>query len=228
VFDFKPLNTLIDSIWNLLLPPRCIACDENVSGIFCTGCALSLIPAVPHTTLIIDPIQPGAWHQCLAPLAYGGQLSVAVHRLKYKNKTHVALPLAALLAAFVRQPNGPSIAAELIVPVPLHRRRLRQRGYNQAALLAHHLGRMLSLPVNYDALQRRRDTPSQMEQSSRAARQKNVADAFVVQSSGLSERRVLVVDDIFTTGATVAACIAALRLARVQSVQVLTVAKSMP
>lgn len=117
--------------------------------------------------------------------------------------------------------------ADLIAPVPLHRWRLLGRRYNQAALLAHALGQETDLPVVSDLLLRRRFTPSQGRLSV-SARQRNVTGAFAVKparAARLTDRRVLLVDDVLTTGATVSACARALRRGGAAAVEVLVLAR---
>lgn len=146
-----------------------------------------------------------------------------IHRLKYKRARHLALPLGRLLVplrAALPQPG------ELIVPVPLYSTREAARGYNQSLLLAQVLAEELRLPVESQALRRRRDTPAQVGLSA-AERQRNVRDAFVAEPSLVKGRDVLLIDDVCTTGATVSACADALRRAGARSVVALTVARAL-
>ena len=120
--------------------------------------------------------------------------------------------------------------AELIVPVPLHRWRLLRRRYNQAALLAHALGHLADRPVVPDLLVRRRPTPSQGGLG-RKGRQRNVAGAFALRRGRADQirgRRVLLIDDVHTTGATLAECVRALRRAGAAAVDALTLARVSP
>jgi ComF family protein len=114
---------------------------------------------------------------------------------------------------------------DVIVPVPLHPARLRRRGYNQAALLARELGRRVGLPVEERALQRVRATRSQMRLSA-ADRRRNVQGAFRCADGRVRGRRVLLLDDVCTTGATLEACADALRAGGAESVWALTLARA--
>jgi ComF family protein len=115
--------------------------------------------------------------------------------------------------------------SHVIVPVPLHPRRLRERGFNQAGLIARELGRRVGRPCGEKALVRRLDTVPQAGLSA-AARRRNVADAFVVRRKGqVAGQVVTLVDDVLTTGATAYACARALRAAGAREVRMLSVAR---
>jgi ComF family protein len=128
--------------------------------------------------------------------------------------------MARVMAARVPDPS-----VSLIVPVPLHRRRLRARGFNQSALLARHLGRVLRRAVRMSVVLRIHDTPSQTTRSG-AERRRSTAGAFrVARPAAVRDRRVLVVDDVWTSGATARAVAAVLRAAGARSVDVVTFAR---
>ena len=114
--------------------------------------------------------------------------------------------------------------AEVIVPVPLHENRLRARGYNQAALLAQVLGQKIGLPISEGTLARVRETLPQVGLGAQE-RKENVRDAFRCLDDGLAGRRVLLVDDVCTTGSTLEACSLALRQGRARSIWALTLAR---
>jgi ComF family protein len=117
------------------------------------------------------------------------------------------------------------IPGEVLVPVPLHHKRLRERGYNQSELLAQELRRLTSLPVMNDCLVRQRHTPPQARTSTVDERRGNVADAFACRRQRLQEKQILLIDDVATTGATVNACAAALKAAGAASVWGLVLAR---
>lgn len=131
---------------------------------------------------------------------YEETLRRAVQQFKFNQRIGLDRPLGRLL---VRQLPG-SGGFDLIVPVPLHPRRLRERSYNQSLLLAREVGRSLQVPVAGHLLQRTRDTESQ-RQFSAAAREENIRRAFRLQGR-LAGEKILLVDDVMTTGATVTAC----------------------
>ena len=225
------------SIWAglqaLLYPDRCASCNQ-LGSLFCDECrqkvALVSPPLCPlcgypstygrhcrwcqESPLSIDGIRSVAFFE--------GPLRLAVHAFKYRGITCLAVPLAELMIAhWHREP----LPVDVIVPVPLHRRRRRERGYNQAALLARSLGAGIGLPVGEDWLVRIKDTSPQvgLDASSRKA---NVAEAFKCQNGdAVAGRRVLLIDDVCTTGATLKSCSLALRQAGARSVWAFTLGR---
>jgi ComF family protein len=165
-----------------------------------------------------------------APLAVDGVRSVfpmrdavrdALHALKYRSVRVLAGPLGAeMVIALDALPVRPS----LLLPVPLHPSRLRSRGYNQAALLARSLGTASGIPAREDVLARLVPTPPQARSASRSDRMRNVASAFSAHGD-LTGQTVAVVDDVCTTGATLAACAHALYAAGADKVFGVTVAR---
>ena len=145
----------------------------------------------------------------------------AIHQLKYGNLRALASPLAQLLNDYL---ITNLIPGEVLVPVPLHHRRLRERGYNQSCLLANKLGRLINLPVADSGLTRQRGTPPQARTQSVAERRSSVTSAFVCHDQRLQGKSVLLIDDVFTSGATLNACATALKASGVTSVWALTLA----
>jgi ComF family protein len=145
----------------------------------------------------------------------------AVHLLKYAGWWRVAEPMARLMARvdLLCRPG-------VLVPIPLGARRARRRGYNQAERLAAALGKRTGLPLRADILRRRRDTPSQTFLTPEA-RRANIADAFACHDVPV-EARVVLVDDVFTTGATLAEAALALLEAGVSAVDAVTFARARP
>ncbi len=188
-----------------LQPPFCPSCAQPGAAAFCRACA--------GNPLMVDGIQ--------APFLMTGAIREAIYALKYRGLRAAAPELGGLLA---RHLAGRSMPGEVLVPVPLHPRRLRQRGYNQAALLAREVSRATGLPVREDLLARRRNTPPQVQTASREQRRANVMDSFAVtgDAGGLA---VVLVDDVTTTGSTFSAAAAALKPAGAASVWGLALAK---
>jgi len=159
----------------------------------------------------------------LAGVLYGGGPAVALRRLKYESRPDLAEPMAHLLRAALQ---GLDSRGALVVPVPLHPRRLVQRKYNQAALLATVVARETALPFRCDVLHRVRETVPQVGLS-HAERWANLAGAFTANPRALTQvRRVWLVDDVSTTGATLEAGRLALLAAGARSVVTVSVART--
>src|SRR5262249_41865830 len=149
----------------------------------------------------------------------------ALHAFKFGGCRALAAPLGDLIAELDRE--LPTAVPDLLVPVPLHRRRERERGFNQSYLLARRVGHIWNVPVRRDVLQRAVYTVPQTQLSGEA-RRSNVRTAFVLRHVDVvAGRRVLLVDDVFTTGSTATACAVCLRKAGAAEVGVLTVARAL-
>jgi ComF family protein len=159
---------------------------------------------------------------------FQGGARQAIHQLKYRDRQSLAVSLARLMAEYWQVSPLP---ADLLISVPLYPARQRERGYNQAELLARALGRMISLPVMSGGLKRVRNTRPQMSLDA-TDRRENVRGAFVYQPSKerdnnpIRDRRVLVVDDVCTTGSTLEACSLALKTAGASAVWGFTLARA--
>jgi ComF family protein len=156
-------------------------------------------------------------------LYFDGALRAAIHALKYRHAQDLAEPLGEILGTYWR--DNP-IPAGVIIPVPLHPTRERARGYNQSALLARGLAEAAELPVRKDILARVRATAPQVELGAEARRE-NVSRAFHCATGAAVGLRVLLVDDVCTTGATLEACSQALRAGGANSVWALTLARAL-
>jgi ComF family protein len=190
-------------------PPWCELCGQPLSGSsfrFCKQCR--------QAPLLIDGIRSAGFFE--------GTLREAIHRFKYSGLTALSEPLGELLAENWRSLRPPG---EVIVPVPLHARRFRERGYNQSALLAGGLSRRVGLPVLEHALTRNRETAPQVELNA-PQRQANVSGAFECTTGEICGHAVLLVDDVCTTGATLNACAEALRNQEPRSIWALTLARA--
>lgn len=222
---------------DLLIPATCVVCAEPVragpgepDGI-CQAC----VDALPWNTGACPGCglpAPGGGGQCrcrdlpdpvfdavVAPLRYAAPVDRLVPRLKFHGDLVAGAQLSALLAMAVHDARRP----DAVVPVPLHRSRLRQRGYDQALELARPVAKRLGVPLRAGLLRRRRATTAQTELHARQ-RQANVADAFEVR--GAVPAHVALVDDVMTTGATLDACARALRAAGAVTVEAWVVARA--
>jgi competence protein ComFC len=225
------LRPYLEALADLFYPRWCVGCGRRSSDVLCRTCFGSLPflrgPACGRCglpTAVAVPVCGAcknvdfAFETARAPLRYEGVGKEIVHALKYRGYTPVVGRLAVpLLAEAV---VGGRFDA--VVPVPLHRSRLRRRGFNQAALLARGLARRINSPVS-DTLQVVRSTRDQVDLSA-AERRENVAGAFSARSR--ARGRLLVVDDVFTTGATTTACAAALLRAGAAEVHAVTLCRT--
>jgi ComF family protein len=236
---------LARATFDLLLPAHCLTCDAPVEGTgqFCARCfgAVGFIgaPACRSCGLPFASTgfaggsgvcsrcadHPPPWGRAVAAMLYEGRGRDLILGFKRADRVEAAVPLARYMAR-----AGAALLAEadLLVPVPLHRRRLLARRYNQSALLARHLGRLARRAVVPDGLRRLRRTEA-LAWKSAAARRAELEGAFAVPPARLERvrgRRVLLIDDILTSGATAAACAEALLRAGARSVDVLVAART--
>lgn len=202
---------------DLLYPPRCAGC-ERVDTRWCLACQQEL-DAVPF-----DLRQSKAAPlQAIATTGiHEGKLQQAVHALKYAGAQEVAAPLSERLIAALTALNW---QFDVILPVPLHHARQRERGMNQAEQLASLVAFSLNLPYSHTTLTRWRDTPPQVRLN-REQRLNNVRGAF--KATTPISGTVMLIDDVFTTGATLRACAQAAREAGAQAVYGLTVSAARP
>ncbi|HJL18025.1 MAG TPA: ComF family protein [Sandaracinaceae bacterium LLY-WYZ-13_1] len=206
------MKAVVYGLLDLLAPHRCPGCDEALgpgTDGFCEVCAVGLEPA--------RSTDGGR-----AAYVFGGPLADAIRRFKYGRRSELATPLGLRLAEAAVRLAG---EVDAVVPVPLHPRRLRERGFDQAALLAGPVAHALAVPRMTGVLRRVRDTRPQasLDMAVRAA---NVRGAFVVR--GAPPPRVLLVDDVRTTGATLAECAERLRAAGARRVHPLVLARAEP
>ena len=218
---------------DLLLPCWCLGCGKEGSFI-CISCRQKL----PEIKSAICPRcgmpQAGGilCSACLnkkhyidgirSPFRFEGIIRQAIHQLKYKNLRAIAESLAELLGNYL---TTHPIPGEVLVPVPLHHRRLKERGYNQSELLAKKLGSIVGLSVMADLITRQQNNPPQARATSVAERRSNVANAFTCRNCSLQNKRVILIDDVATSGATLNACAATLKTAGAVSVWGLTIAR---
>ncbi len=207
--SFKPY---ISALADLFYPQRCAGCDRRASDLLCRTC-FEALPRIGRPvcarcgmptafeTFVCDECKgvDFAFESARAPLRYEGVGKEIVHTLKYRGYTRIVGRLAAplMLGVLDRQDRF-----DAVVPVPLHRARLRRRGFNQAELLARGVAGEINAPVS-DTLQVVRRTRDQVELSA-AERRANVSGAFGAKDCVLG--KVLLIDDVFTTGATMSAC----------------------
>lgn len=232
---------------NLVFPPVCPVCKTRLKGkeedlIICTNCRTAIRPVrpplCPRCGLPV-PAGDGAGYLCGSCLQerwyfdihrtssiYEGALKEAIHRFKYGR----VFPLAKVFGDLL-QPTLKALShdypVDVMIPVPLHIRRLRERGFNQALLLVKELNKRLGIPYAERALKKVKDTPVQSALKKKKRRE-NLRGAFEVQDqSAIEGKAVVLVDDVYTTGATVNECSRTLLKAGAARVAVLTVARAL-
>lgn len=205
----------------LLFPATCGGCGRLGTWL-CDGCRAALRPipwqwglALPEMGLEID-----------AAYVFDGVVRRSIHHFKYRGEYQRGRFLGSLLADYAESSVGPGGRPDLVLPVPLHRRRQRERGFNQAEILAEAVAARLGVPLGRGLL-RVVETRQQVGLSF-AERQQNVAGAFRCEGDSLRDAAILLVDDVVTTGATMAAAARALRAVGAARVAGLALARQMP
>ncbi|HAS53124.1 MAG: hypothetical protein A2X56_11560 [Nitrospirae bacterium GWC2_57_13] len=238
---------LLNRFLNFFLPTACSYCRSSVGDspvpYFCLSCwsdfspiSGPLCPRCGKPFGSPEALSHSPDHECLScrrhpprvdqSLSVGefeGSLREAIHQFKYRPCRSLGGPLAEWMADRVRLTQHP----DLVMPVPLHRKRLRQRGFNQSLLLAHGLSERFAIPLSFDNLLRNRFTRPQVELSGEE-RFRNVSGAFALQRPAEVEgTQVLLIDDVYTTGATLNECAQMLKDAGASSVNALTLARTL-
>jgi len=218
---------------DILFPQWCVGCGKEGS-LICQGCRRALPYILPPLCPRCGKPQPSGipcpgcvgWQAAIdgirSPFRFDGVIRQAIHQLKYRNLRVLAVTLSGLLNEYL---TANPIPGEVLVPVPLHRKRLRERGYNQSSLLARELGKLIKLPVIDGCLIRKQYALPQTKTATVDERRKNVLNAFTCRDRRLTQRRVLLIDDVSTSGSTLDACAVALRAAGAASVWGLVLAR---
>ena len=239
---------LLRVLCDFILPPRCVVCEANTSGAsdpwVCSGCWTTVdfvrspvcaqcgAPFAASVEAIGSPthrcgkcvLSPPLYERARAVGLYEGTLREIIHAMKYRPVFGLVRPLAELLSGQFAIHWGHRMP-DALVPVPLHRLRLRQREFDQALALANGLGQEVGIPVWNDTLIRRTHTRSQIGLSA-TERRRNIRGAFQMQPERSCEgRSLLLIDDVYTTGATAQECARTLRRAGAARVDVYTVAR---
>jgi len=226
------LHKLGKAVADLILPQFCLGCGR-AGEIICSVC-LSRMPRLQPPLCARCGLPQNGGKPCRdcsghdlaidgirSPLLFESLTREAVHQLKYQNIRVLARPLAALLCDYLTQNPLP---AEVLVPVPLHPRRLRERGYNQSDLLCRELAKLSGI-ATAACLKRKSNTPPQARTASVAERHHNMLGAFACLDGKVRGKKVLLIDDVATSGATLNACAVALKQAEAASVWGLALAR---
>ncbi|MBI2832149.1 MAG: ComF family protein [Chloroflexi bacterium] len=224
---------LKEAALDLLFPQRCVGCGSE-GALLCRSCLGSLPRIMPPLCPMcgVPRLNSALCSNCAewqanidgirSSFRFEGVIRQAIHQLKYNNLRALAMPLSKLLNDYL---TANPVPGDVLVPVPLHGKRLRARGYNQSVLLARELGRLSGLAVAEDCLVRQRQTPPQARTASVEERRSNVTGAFACRDHRLKGMRVIVIDDVSTSGATLNACAAALKSYGASQVWGLTLAR---
>jgi ComF family protein len=237
------LSQALAACCEMLFPPACLLCGQLLStkdghAAFCRSCMSGISPVGSACCPLCAQAYPDAIsrHCCGTCLKrpppfskvhvigqYQGNLKVAIQRLKYRNQVTLAKPLGNFLGEVLTS-HMQEFIPHCIVPVPLHPKRLKQRGYNQALELARPVARQMAIPLNNRLLQRTRNTPRQQGLSA-LERSQNMRNAFAVTAEALG-LNILLIDDVMTTAETARECCRTLLKGGAAEVQVAVVGRA--
>lgn len=221
--------------------PYCPACGRTLlrkNVLICSRCAPFVFAEMSaHCKICGCPLEGGEvckicyentylYEQGVGMLCYNKYTRPIIYNIKYHNNTALAYRLGRLLSIDIARKTDILHKVDVIVPVPLAPLRLQQRGYNQAESIARGLADATAKPMENTALQKTRETADQIGLS-RPQREKNLQDSFAVVSDALKDKNILLVDDVFTTGATIQACAKTLRDAGCDKIYFAVIASSM-
>ncbi len=215
---------------DLLFPPKCVACGRE-EGYICNTCSLTLSYTKPPVCPVcILPLEGKRRCDCRywtsldglsSPFVFKGVIREAVIQLKYHNLRAIAPLLAGYMHKYLKEKP---FVPDMIIAVPLHKSRLRQRGYNQSELLTKQLGKLTGILPN-NSLRRTRKAQSQVEAGNIKLRHINVDMAFTCSDVQIKGKKILLIDDVCTSGATLDSCAGALKAAGASGVRGLTLAR---
>lgn len=238
------LRNFLNAFADILYPKICLACKtklkdkSSIDNLVCGECWGKIKKNPPpfchscgrHLNNPTKNICPSCmrkqmhFDRAFSPCAYEGVLKELILLFKYKNKDYLGTPLSRIMVEFIRDYNLPMDFIDLIIPVPLHKARLREREFNQAEVLSNHIAPIFNKRVLPDGLIRTRDTKTQTELEIKE-RLRNVRGGFTVRKSkDIESKNILLVDDVLTTGATSSEAAHTLKKAGAHIVFVLTLA----
>ena len=206
----------------------CFGCWDKIKKNrppFCRRCGRSLEKKSLAKNMCLNCLKkPLEFDRAFAPCAYEGPIKELIQQFKYNNKDYLGVTMARFMVDFIREYDIPMDFLDLIIPIPLHAARLREREFNQAQILSEHIAATFDKKVLNNALLRHRYTKTQTELEPRE-RFSNVKESFAVKDiSAVKDKNILLVDDVLTTGATSSEAASALKAAGARVVFVLTLA----
>lgn len=215
------LTRLRGAALDIFFPQYCVGCGKE--GLFICDTCLDTLPYLEHPFCPLCGLphaNAGLCRNCLdwkadidgirSPFKFEGVIRTAIHQLKYNNLRAIAPTLAHLMSKYVLENV---IDINLIIPVPLHKKRLRDRGYNQSYLLAKELSKLMDVQLDDTSLSRERYVLPQARTHSVEERRANVSNVFTCRAQNVSGKKILLIDDVATSGATMNACAAVLKSA---------------
>ena len=239
ISEMKNILKMKDALLDILFPPICLHCKNSLSAeekssricgtcvaqisihttLFCARCRARL----PENKKICHRDMP---YMLAAAVNYDGPVKDLIHQLKYRHWTTLTDIIRPIIYAYVKNLALP-VEDYVIVPIPLHPERLRERGFNQAELIGSIISEALGLPMAADALERIKKTKSQAELKNYAERSNNVTGAFrVKQNDAIWSKNIILVDDVYTSGATINDAMRSLREAGAKKVIAFVLAKT--
>ena len=238
------LNETLRAITDVIFPPRCLGCAEIllqqslqtfcpacnekikfITGSLCPICGMAFFDSPAPDHLCGNCLESKPYFSLARAVAsYETLILDAIHQFKYGRNISTGAVLASFMAEF-NFPDFDFTDYSLIIPVPLHIRRLRERGFNQALILAKPIGKKYRIPVNFSLLKRRKFTLTQTGLDKKE-REKNMKGAFtVIDNAKIKGKNIILIDDVYTTGATINQCTKTLIQAGAGKVAVLTLAR---
>lgn len=229
----KTLTTYFRNLSEIAFPNNCLSCQKSLLShetTLCESCVDSF-PATHYYQQKENPVTQLFWGRAevehAAALYYVNKhnsIHDLIHQLKYFQKTELGLYFGKIAAAKIREKSSVFTDIDCIVPVPLHWKREKIRGYNQSLYFAKGISEVVNIPIEEKALIREKENISQTRKN-KYERWENVETIFnIVKPENISGKHILLVDDVITTGATVEACVHALKKAENVKVSVLTIA----
>ena len=246
---YKFATTGASGLLNIIFPPRCVVCSnyitekksfnlswlcekciEDIKFISPPFCSICGIPFPKGSRGENHPCgscikEPPAFDKAVSVFIYDGSIIKAIYSFKYGNKSYLFRPFGKLIIEKVEKEIHLRENPPLVIPVPLCNKRLRHRGYNQSALVAGYLAKELNLVIDYDSLIRIRETVPQTELNKKE-REKNLINAFTVNNPDkIKNSRIVLVDDVYTTGSTLKECSKTLKKAGAKKVYCISIAR---
>ena len=233
---------VVSKLWQFMFPAGCLLCGASPSRskndylcdscladlqnnhYACTLCALP-IKELASTSLCADCLKsPPVFDRCLSAFVYAQPLEWMIQQLKFNEKLSYAPLLSSLMLRFLQDKTAEQLTADVIIPMPLHPKRLKERGFNQSLLLLEPVAFEMGLPIDTSSCQRVRDTPHQTGKTARQRKQ-NIKGAFQFENQK-GYKHVIIFDDVITTGSSVGELGKVLKRSGVERVEVWSLARA--